>query len=424
MKVLAMSLLINQRSGGKLWVFALLFGSFCSLHAVQQYAMVGTLARGGQVEIGVTYNVPVNENTIVNLGNYSLSAGVLQDLRWVPETDAIVLIATNLPAAANSITIRNIEREDGSILPLLTLSFTPPTMQWAAIGTQELGFTADAVGVGTNGFNLVSGGIELWDLYDETTFVYQQVSGNFDVRVRVVGQDPSSHWARAGLMVRERLDENKPRPTNPSNPSQAFSRYIDLHVNPVTQADGTPANNSHEVNIRYYTGGIGRPAFNEPTENPDLSNNAAPAYPNAWLRIRRAGQSFTVYRGSDGTEWTEMGTFAFPSEDADGNSIPPLPATLYVGPHYSPENGNITSDPSLRRAFAAEFRDYSIEASAAPATLLIEKVGPEVEISWSEAGILQSSPTIPAANWTDLPAAASPYPIVPGAAAMFYRLKQ
>ena len=100
-----------------------------------------------------------------------------------------------------------------------------------------------------------------------------------EITARVDSVQNLHRWVKAGLMARETLDEGRPRPSDTTNPNQAFSRYIDVHVNPVNQANGSGANNSHEVSVRYFTGGIGRPPFNEPTENPDLSNNAAPANP-------------------------------------------------------------------------------------------------------------------------------------------------
>jgi hypothetical protein len=42
-----------------------------------------------------------------------------------------------------------------------------------------------------------------WAAYDETTLVYDQATGPFDKKVRVVYNEPSSRWARAGLVARE-----------------------------------------------------------------------------------------------------------------------------------------------------------------------------------------------------------------------------
>lgn len=393
------------------------------LEAPDSYATIGILNHQGKWEIGASFNVEMDMSTALQITNYSMTGGGgIETMRQIPETGGVILTCTNLQEIGNTLTFQHLKDRGGNDLPPASFSVLPNDMSWVEIGANELQLHADAVAVGEDGFDLISGGIQMWNLYDETTFAYREVTGNFDAVIRVEEQDPSSRWARAGLMVRESLDAGKPRPANPANPSQAFSRYIDIHVNPATQADGSPANNLHEMNVRAYTGGIGRPVFEEPTQNPQLQNNAAPEYPNAWVRIRRQGQGFTVYRGTNGVDWIEMATFTFPSTTAAGDPLPPLPATLYVGPHYSPENGNITN-PALRTSFVGKFRDFSIESSAAPAVLTIRKEGTEVEVSWTEAGTLQTSQTLLPNSWVNL-SAASPFRVTPNASPAFYRLKQ
>jgi len=235
-------------------------------------------------------------------------------------------------------------------------------------------------------------------------------------------QDPSSIWARAGLMVRETLDAGKPRPADPFDPADAFSRYLELHVTPVNTAYGDPASNTHEVNIRYYLGGIGSP--NPPTEQPALTNNAAPAYTNAWLRIKRTGQVFEVYRGTNGMSWEQMGSFTFPTNADNG----PFPQTVFFGPSYSPENGNIPVISGARAAFLAKFRDYggigsSVPKEAPPIHITKLATG-EIEISWTGQAILQTNTVPLPTGWVDI-TTASPYRFTPppGKGAAFFRLR-
>jgi len=309
---------------------------------------------------------------------------------------------------------------NGSPLPELNLSFTNKSTSWVAIGSQELGLPADAVAVGDNGFDLISGGFQLFDNYDEATFVYERLSGDFDKHVRVDYQDPSSTSARAGLMVRENLDAGKPRPGDPSDPAEAFSRYLEVHVTPEITADGELASDTHEVNIRYYLGGIGSP--NPPTEQPALTNNAAPAYTNAWLRIKRTGQLFEVYRGTNGFDWIQLGSFTFPTNTDNG----PFPTTVFFGRSYSPENGNIPVNSGMRAAFLAKFRDYGgIESGPpkeAPPIHIARLPTGEVEISWSGQATLETNPNAKPTGWTEL-TATSPYKFTPQAKTAFFRLR-
>lgn len=395
------------------------------LLAQEPYASAGALQHEGQWEVSVKFHVPVDPLSARNLDNYSLPGAEIESIRFVPEANAIILTTAGLDAGNfYSVAMNGIEDSSGGTLPQLALSFETGPFHWTEVGAAELGLPADAVAVGPDGFDLVSAGFQMWSTYDETTFVYQRVTGNFDVAVRLIHQDPTSSYARAGLMVRETLDTGKPRPADPFDPAQAFSRYIDVHANPVTTAEGFPANNLYEVNVRYYTGGIGSPNF-DATENPPLQNNAPPAYPNAWLRIQRSGQTFTTYRSTDGAEWIELGSFTFPTEDASGNPVPPFPAAVFVGPHYSPETGEIPGNSGLRDTFLAQFRDYSIEALANPASgLTIRKTGASIEIFWEGTAILQRTDSLVNPNWTDIPEAFPPYNTAPSGDYAFYRLKQ
>ena len=388
------------------------------------YATTGILNHHGKVEVSTTFNLEIDLDTARAMANYTIDGGAgVEALRVVPHTGAIILSCTNLQTTGHNLTLQHLKDLSGNSLPPQNVRIVPNDRGWVEIGGDELGLYSEAIAIGEDGFDLISGGVQTWNLYDEATFAYRQVIGDFTATIRVQEQAPSSRCARAGLMVREFLDDGRPRPANPSDPAQGFSRYLDLHVNPATQADGSPANNTHEVSLRAYPGGIGRPPFQEPTVNPTLSENAPPAYPDAWLRIRRQGQTFTAFRSSNGEDWTELGTFSFPATDFWGNSIPPLPAALYVGPMYSPENGNIPNS-ALRTSYLARFRDFTIEASATPGQLTVIRLGPEVEISWTGTGILQTSETLLPDSWIDLPQAATPWRVDPDGTHAFYRLKQ
>ena len=52
-----------------------------------------------------------------------------------------------------------------------------------------------------------------------------------------------------------------------------------------------------------------------------------PLYPNAWCRLERKGDLFTIYRSDDGVTWTSLGTTTFDE---------PMPATPFVGPEFAP----------------------------------------------------------------------------------------
>jgi hypothetical protein len=147
--------------------------------------------------------------------------------------------------------------------------------------------------------------------------------------------------------------------------------------------------------------------------------DAIPNYPNAWCRIQRQNQTFTIFRSADGTNWELLGQTVWGQDD---QTKTPMPATVYVGPEFSPENGNIT-DAIDQGTFLGQFRDYGdYVAPNQPTLSFVYSVG---SLTLNFTGILQSSTNL-AGPYVPVPGALSPSynvnPTAPGAAAaMFYR---
>lgn len=379
---------------------------------------VGALLRNGVWEVGVVFSPPISRDSAIVIDHYSIPSAQIESLRYVALDQSVVLTVSGLQQGSGySLMLTNLQRTDGTDIPATSVSFPAANLSWTAVGAMELGFAPDAVAVGTNGFDLISGGVQMRDYYDEATFAFETVTGDFDRKVRVDLQEPSSTEARAGLMVREQLDSGKERPLDITSPDEAFSRYIELFVTPARTAftDGAgqpvPGANNYQAAARFYTGGIDSPTF-EGTEFLSISNNAAPPYPDAWVRIRRRGQTFDLFRGNDGTNWTQLGSYTFPAQDIRGS----LGNTLDVGPSYSPETGNIPFSANARRAFLAQFRDYGMASGnepTEPPVLQIRRSGVDVVISWTGGGILQTSTTLLPEGWSDVPGAANPLRITP-----------
>jgi regulation of enolase protein 1 (concanavalin A-like superfamily) len=133
--------------------------------------------------------------------------------------------------------------------------------------------------VGEGDFDVIAGGSDIWGNADHFHFSYQNVSGDFDAKVRVARLDRSADYAKAGLKVRENLTPG--------------SRHMSFSATPASGA------NLLEANMRSAPGaGTGRwPGYN-------TSISGLP-YPNVWLRLRRQGDLFTAYRSVDGVNWTQ-----------------------------------------------------------------------------------------------------------------------
>src|SRR5207247_11445085 len=164
----------------------------------------------------------------------------------------VVLTRRGVASGANvNVTVRNVRDLKGNAIPTAGISraiTATSKMKWAAVGGDELKngstpnpavpgtWTDDAVAYSDKDFDLVSSGSALWDNYDEMTFVYESITGDFDKKVRVEYQDASSQWARAGLQLREVLNEGVTRDqrydetTNPTG--EKFAQNFTIRVNP------------------------------------------------------------------------------------------------------------------------------------------------------------------------------------------------
>src|SRR4029078_10943621 len=110
--------------------------------------------------------------------------------------------------------------------------------------------------------------------------------------------------------------------------------------------------------------------------------------------------------------------------DSTDPSTTPMPDTLYVGPEYSPENGNIT-DPASRGVFVAKLRDYGdtsapISGVGGTATVSIQRSANGITLTFT--GTLQSASSI-AGPWTNV-TGSSPLTVPATGSAQFYRATQ
>jgi autotransporter-associated beta strand protein len=147
-------------------------------------------------------------------------------------------------------------------------------------------------------FNVNGGGTDIFGTSDQFYFVSQAYSGDAQLTARVLSQDRTDPWAKAGVMVRA---------STAANAENAFMAVTPLNGIPFqvrTVAAGSTA-----------TTVAGTAGFTAPY----------------WLRLTRVGDVFTCFRSTDGTNWSQLGS---------AETMPNAPSTLYAGIFTSSFNNN------------------------------------------------------------------------------------
>jgi len=121
-------------------------------------------------------------------------------------------------------------------------------------------------------------GYDIWNARDEFHYYYTEVDGDFDVTVRVDSLTDTDDWARAGLMVRQTLNDDAEHAMIRKTPGNdtSFQWRSD---------DGNDAESTT-------SGGTGEA---------EVSGGTVQA---SWQRLVRSGDTIEAYGSTDGSDWT------------------------------------------------------------------------------------------------------------------------
>jgi hypothetical protein len=198
----------------------------------------------------------------------------------------------------------------------------PTSSQFSSldIGSPQLCGSARPV---AGGWDLIAGGVDIWETSDQFHFVCKPMSGDFDLAVRVESFTPAHLYSKAGLMIRDTLNADS------------------AHLMFLVFAGNAPRNNNlgaYEMQFRAVAGGECQAIY--PTVRPPAPPEFPAAYPHAWLRVERRGDRFSAYGSTDGTTWKLYGAATLA-----------LAGTVYVGPALT------SHDPQA--AAMAGFRNFT-----------------------------------------------------------------
>ncbi len=242
---------------------------------------------GATNQATVVFSKRVTATTATNLSNYKIDPGVtISAAQFGAGSNTVILSTSPLAVGATyTLTVNNIRDASGNMVAAdSTASFQVTDFISDDIGGPAVPGT---IVPSADGYVATGSGNGLSGNSDQFTFNYHQVSGDFDVKVRVAALDPVHTWAEAGLMARESLAPNSRHAASLATPSigGCFFKYRAGTSGNTTTAGSYPAN-----------------------------------YPDTWLRLKRAGNLFSGYASSDGQNWASLGSVTVS-----------LPATIFLG---------------------------------------------------------------------------------------------
>jgi len=124
-------------------------------------------------------------------------------------------------------------------------------------------------------FTVSGSGSDIWTAADQFNYAYQSVSGNQTVIARVVTEQLTASFAKAGVMIRESLATNSVEASVLLTPTNGVA----LQIRPTTGAAS--------INVSGWVKG---------------------PQPPYWVKLVRSGSTFTGYSSADGVTWTQVAT--------------------------------------------------------------------------------------------------------------------
>ncbi len=185
-----------------------------------------------------------------------------------------------------------------------TQSALPSPWQSADVGSPLMAGTADYA-ASDQTYYVDGAGADVYGANEQFHYVYQTLNGDGTIIARLRYQTESSPWAKAGVMITQSTAAGSPfvdalvapnvSPNTPNiNGVGCTANGCASPLPPITPPVG------HGVHMQYTS--TGDKAVTSVTALAGYSS------PNEWLKLQRAGNTFTSYYSTDGTKWTLIGS--------------------------------------------------------------------------------------------------------------------
>jgi PA14 domain len=359
--------------------------------------------------VDVTFNKWMDTTTLGNIANYSIPGATITNVSVASNNRTVQLLLSSMPTLPLSVTVHAARDLSGNALAAnSSVAITTQNLTFNDVGVPSFdpAYPSFVWSEGGGGYIVSAEGSDIWGTADAFCFGWEMKTNNFDVVVRGVSNGHTSQYAKMGLMVRETLDTGSRDWNIVNDPSPADGVLA-------PDGSGYGANNV-ECNART-TNNMATASW------ANLGANASPAYPNAWIRLKRTGNVLDAYSSTDGQHWLHLANM-----DTAAMSDAPLANPVYVGLCTTAHNNDpIPGPPPPPFLYynTAEYGNYTSSYAPEP-QLSISHTGGNVTVSWAPAGgHLESSPAISGAGVSWQPAgSANPATIAIGAGPQFFRV--
>lgn len=198
-----------------------------------------------------------------------------QTITWSSSNTGVATVNSSglVTAVSAGTTTITVTTQNGSFTATSSITVTAASLPspWVTANIGDVGATGSA-SHSSGTFTVVGSGADIWGSTDEFRYVYQTLNGDGTIIARVASISNTDGWAKAGVMIRENLTADSQHAFCAITPSNGviFQRHLSGNVTNQTQVTGV----------------------------------AAPY----WVRLVRAGSTFTAYYSSNGTSWTQIAT--------------------------------------------------------------------------------------------------------------------
>jgi len=237
-----------------------------------------TITQGNNGASTITVNPLNGFNGSVSLSASGLPSGVTAAFNPSSTASTSTLTLTAGSSAATGPATVTVAGTSGSLQHTTTLSLTVN----AATGGLPAGWTdvdVGAVGLAGNAayhngtFTVSGSGSDIWTTGDQFNYAYQSAAGDTTIIARVVSENGTQSYAKAGVMIRESVATNAVEASILLTPTNGVA----MEVRPATGASSL-----------------------------NLSGWVKGPKPPQWVKLVRAGNTFTASYSADGSTWTQI----------------------------------------------------------------------------------------------------------------------